>query len=222
MTIAKEKRKNVVDKTDLAAVIGSRLKNFRKEADYTLKQLAEMTDLSVPLLSKIENGAVMPSVPALQALAIALRVDVGEFFRGKDESGFVLSRPGNRKIIGQPDLTKVEFLFSEDSGGVPMFMEPAVMTIFKRDEVPARDTYRHEGQEFQYVLEGRIELSLGNKKIRLKAGEAIYWDSTIPHAVNSVDKRPAKTFNVHLVPGRRSGEFQRRLEAGPLNSDNNE
>ena len=104
-----EKRKNVVDKTDLAIVIGTRLKSFRKEAGLTLKQLAEAAELSVPLLSKIENGSIMPSVPALQALAIGLKINVGDFFRNKEDSGFEVSRGKNRGCTPPRMPTKSSF-----------------------------------------------------------------------------------------------------------------
>ena len=209
----REKRKNVVDKTDLAAVIGTRLRNFRKEAGLTLKQLAEVAELSVPLLSKIENGAIMPSVPALQALAVGLRIEAGDFFRNKEESGFVVSQEKDRKAYITPNADEVRFLFDNDEHGLHMFMEPAVMTVAREGEAQGSDAYTHEGQEFAYVLEGKIELSLGNKKIRLNKGDAAYWESTIVHAVKGLDMRSNRTIHVHLVPGRRSGACRKRVEA---------
>ena len=66
----------------------------------------------------------------------------------------------------------------------------------------------YEGQEFMYVLEGRIELFLGEKRYILKKGDAGYWNGSIPHMGFRLGKKPAKTLNVHLIPGMRVGTFE--------------
>jgi quercetin dioxygenase-like cupin family protein len=93
------------------------------------------------------------------------------------------------------------------------------MTVPAGNQARQNKTYTHEGQEFQYVLQGRIELSLGKEKIRLSTGDAAYWESTVPHAVRGLGRGPNRTLHVHLVPGRRSGAYQERLEREALELD---
>jgi len=198
------------NKNDLAMQIGKRLKELRKEADLTLKRLAEETKLSVPLLSRIENGLLMPSIPSLQEIANVLKVEIGYFFRREDEKGFVIRRKGERKISnsktgakkGRP-VYKAELLAE---GMQNPFMEPAVVTLIGKEEEIECTT--HAGQEFCYILDGKVKLTLGNKTYVLEKGDSAYWNGSVPHMGVSLSKKPAKTLNVHMIPGSRVGSFE--------------
>ena len=87
------------------------------------------------------------------------------------------------------------------------FMEPAIVTLMGKDQDKEVELATHAGQESMYVIEGRIELTLGEKKYTLKKGDAAYWNGSVPHKGISLSKNPAKTLNVHLVPGKRTGTF---------------
>jgi len=198
------------NKNDLATQIGKKLKELRKELDLTLKRLAEETKLSVPLLSRIENGIVMPSIPTLQEIANVLKVDVGYFFKKEDEKGYVIRRQGERKISYAKKGAKrrkavyITELLAE--GMDNPFMEPAIVTLIGKEEDTKLST--HVGQEFFYVLEGEMELTLGAKKYILGKGDSAYWNGSVPHKGVSLSKKPAKTLNVHMIPGSRVGTFE--------------
>jgi len=89
-------------------------------------------------------------------------------------------------------------------------MEPALIALKGKDQEEESEIATHEGQEFMYVLEGRMELTLGSKKYILKKGDAAYWNGTVPHKGISLTKKRNRTLNVHLVPGKRTGTFQTR------------
>ena len=192
------------NKDDLARRIGVRVKGLRKGSGLTQKRLAEATGLSSGLLSRIENGLAMPSIPTLESIANCLRVAIGDFFK-EGEKRYVVSRQGKRRVIKSKRGYVVEFL---NEGMKNAFMEPAIVTT-KREEVgePVRMSV-HGGQEFVYVLEGIVALTLGEKKIRLKKGDVAYFDGDIPHKGVSVGKKSARTLNVHLIPGQQVGTFE--------------
>lgn len=192
-------------KDELSRRIGIKLKEIRKEAGLTLKQLADATELSPALLSRVENGQAMPSVPTLQIIADTLKVDVGYFFKVEEGRGYVISREGSRKSIDSGKGYTVELIVE---GMENPFMEPAIVTLKEKYPEEEVDLAVHDGQEFMYVLEGRMELILGEKKYILKKGDAGYWNGSIPHMGFSLSKRPANTLNVHLIPGRRAGTFK--------------
>jgi len=192
-------------KDELSRRIGIKLKEIRKEAGLTLKQLADATELSPALLSRVENGQAMPSVPTLQIIADTLKVDVGYFFKVEEGRGYVISREGSRKSIDSGKGYTVELIVE---GMENPFMEPAIVTLKEKYSEKEVDLAVHDGQEFMYVLEGRMELILGEKKYILKKGDAGYWNGSIPHMGFSLSKRPANTLNVHLIPGRRAGTFK--------------
>ncbi len=194
----KESRNN---KEDLTRRIGNRLKELRKESDLTLKQLAEASSLSPALLSRVENGHAMPSITTLQMISITLKQDISEFFKDDENLRYVISRQGDRRSTITDRGYEVEYL---SVGMENPFMEPAIV---KMNEKEVEDI-SHGGQEFAYVLEGKMELTLGNKKFILKKGDAAYFDGDIPHKGISLSKKPAKTLNIHLIPGRRVGTFE--------------
>jgi quercetin dioxygenase-like cupin family protein len=85
-------------------------------------------------------------------------------------------------------------------------MEAAVVNMVgEQGEVEPRV---HEGQEFMFVLEGRIKLTLGSRVFDLEKGHAAYWNADIPHKAVRIGKKTARSLHVYLVPGRWSGLFQ--------------
>ncbi len=80
-------------------------------------------------------------------------------------------------------------------------MVPMILKIEKRDR--EKSPPAHGGQEFLYILEGKILVVLGEDKIILNKGDALYFDANIPHVGTSLHKNPAKVLVVHMVPGRR-------------------
>jgi transcriptional regulator with XRE-family HTH domain len=199
------------EKDDLARKIGSKLKQLRKRSGLTLKNIAGTTELSSALLSRIENGLAMPSIQTLQVIANTMKVNLGYFFEKEEkERGYVISRQGTRKVSYSERGSKGKIAYEVELLGEGMenpFMEPIVATLVARNDQDL-EGISHGGQELLFVLEGKMELTLGEKKFILKKGDAAYYDGDIPHKGISLGKRLARTLNVHLIPGRRVGTFE--------------
>ena len=193
------------NKDDLAMMIGTRLRELRQEVGLTLEKLAIATDLSPAFLSRLENGRSIPSIPTLQSIADALSVNIGFFFRDSDRQQYKISYQGKRNKIVTEKGYEIEIL---NEGMANPFMEPAIVTNKAEENESEIEVTVHEGQEFMYVIEGSMQLVLGNKKYALKAGDAAYWNGSIPHKGISVGKRPARTLNVHLIPGKHEETFE--------------
>jgi transcriptional regulator with XRE-family HTH domain len=201
-------RKGVMNnKEELTIRIGKRLKVLRKESNLTLKQLAEATNLSPALLSRIENGHAMPSILTLQMISNALKSDISECFKGDENLRYVISRKSDRRSSASERGYEVEY---PAAGMHNPFMEPAIVRMKGKDQEKEVKEISHGGQEFVYVIEGTVEMTLGNKKFILKKGDTVYFDGEIPHKGISLSKKPARSLNVHLIPGRRVGTFEDR------------
>ena len=201
----KYERDSKEHKDNLARRIGSRLKELRKGIGLSMKQLTEETKLSAALFSRIENGLVMPSISTLQLISNFFKVDIGYFFRQGEEKGYVITRSGNRRVVqSKRGPYQIELLAE---GMENPFMEPCIVTEHAgpHEDFPLA---RHDGQEFVYVLEGKLELTLGEKKFTLNKGDVAYFIGEIPHGGKSLSKKPARTINVHLIPGTRIGSFE--------------
>ena len=193
------------NKHDLAKKIGIRLKELRQDVGLTLEKLAAATDLSSAFLSRIENGLSIPSIPTLQSIADALNVSIGFFFRDGDQHQYKITYHGARKKFVTEKGYEIEIL---NEGMANPFMEPAIVTNMRKDDELEVELSVHEGQEFMYVIEGKMELILGGKKYSLKKGDAAYWNGSIPHKGISVGKKLARTLNVHLIPGKHTETFE--------------
>jgi transcriptional regulator with XRE-family HTH domain len=194
------------DKNDLSKRIGGKLKGLRKSMGLSMKQLAEGTGLSTALFSRIENGLIIPSIPTLQRISDFLKVDIGSFFDRDEKKGYVISRPGERKVEEQTGNSKNKTVYRAEllaEGMDNIFMEPTIVTVLGKDS--DIDASSHVGQEFTYVLEGKVQLTLGSKKFILKKGDAAYYNSSIPHKGTIMEDKAATVLNVHLVPGKRTG-----------------
>ncbi len=156
-------------KDSLAGRIGSRLKTLRKQRGLTLIEIARQVQLSPSFLSRIENGRTMPSIQTLQLIADTLKIDIGFFFQQQHGKGYVVSRAGSRRII-PADNGKFEgdpaarILYDTEplvEGMENPFMVPLILRITKRDTDDEIKPLPHGGQEFLYVLEGKIIAILG-------------------------------------------------------------
>ena len=196
-------------KIDLSKKIGTRLKDLRKSMGLSMKQLADETGLSTALFSRIENGLVIPSIPTLQMIADVLKVDIGYFFEKEEEKGFIISREGERRIVKVRKWAKNKVPYEVEllaEGMENIFMEPVIVTLLGKDiKVEA---ISHQGQDFSYVIEGILELTLGTNKYVLKKGDSAYYNASMPHKAISVSKKPAKILNVHFIPGKRAGTLE--------------
>lgn len=194
-------------KSELTIRIGKRLRQIRQDHGLNLKQLAEATGLSSSFLSRIENGNTIPSISTLQIIADRLSVDVGYIFKSDKDDGFILSREGSRKIRhaergSKGDVTYEVELLAE--GFKNPYMEPIVATIVARDH-ERLETVQHGGQELLFVLDGKIKMTVGKEDFIMRKGDAVYYDGDLPHKATSLSKKPARTLNVHFIPGQRVG-----------------
>ena len=197
------------NKDALAGRIGKNLKALRQGLGLSQKNLAAASGLSPTLISRIEGGLVMPSIATLQEIADSLKVDIGYFFKGEETKSYVITRKGSRKISYAKRGPKGKVTYGLEllaEGMENPFMEPCIVTEYAR---PGEEFQfaKHDGQEFIYVLEGKLELTLGEKKFMLNPGDAAYFLCEIPHGGRSLGKRAARTLNVHLIPGSRIGTF---------------
>jgi len=194
------------NKQDLAKRIGQRVKEIRKDYELSLKKLAANTGLSISLISRVENGLAMPSIPTLQTIAKSLKVGIEHFFKTDSPKQFIISPQAKlRTIVSGKGYKNIELLIE---GMEIAFMEPTIVTNEDKDQENDIKIMAHDGQEFMYVLEGKIELTLGENKYIMKKGDAAYWNAHIPHRGLSLSKKPARSLNVSFSPGKRVNSWE--------------
>jgi len=163
--------------------IANRIKELREILDISIEDMAQSLGLPVADYTAYEDASKDIPISALYTIASKLGVEMTELLTGeaprmathslvRDGEGISIDRyPGYR-------FWDLSYNFQH------RVMEPLLVKIDPSD-TPSLVT--HNGQEFNYVLEGRIEVTVGSRTMLLSAGDCIYFDPTIPHGQRAVD-----------------------------------
>jgi len=173
--------------------IGLKIKKLRLKNDLTLEELASRSELTKGFLSQVERNLTSPSIATLNDILEALGTTLGEFFKEdkeeknvfKTEDFFVDEREGYTVNWIVPNSQKNE-------------MEPVLIEL-----EPGKETFEvqpHSGEEFGYVLEGRIILVNGEKEHVVKKGETFYLNGKNFHYLKNDKKTAAKFIWVSTPP----------------------
>ena len=175
--------------------IGEKIKRLREDKALSLEEVSKLTGISSSVLSQIENHMISPPLGTLIKLAKALEVKLGHFFEVESEEPFCLVRKDERKVTSRFASTEgVSYGYSYESLGYAKKdrkMEPFIVTLTP-PEVPQVDPNQHTGEEFIFVLEGEVQVTLGDHTDILYPGDSIYYNSNIPHVVACHGDKPAK------------------------------
>jgi len=179
--------------------VGEKIKQLREKKGLSLKEVADATGFSTALLSQMESHLVSPSLGSIIKLAKALEVRVGDFFGETQGEPFAIVRKDERKTVSRfASKEGVSYGYSYESLGFEKKdrrMEPFIVTL-EPATLKTSKTSAHEGEEFIFVLEGEMEVILGNHTDILYPGDSIYYDSNIPHRVQCHQDKVARILAV--------------------------
>jgi len=166
---------------EMTESIAKKIKEIRLKQGVTLHDLSKRTVLSKGLLSKIENGRTIPSLPVFISLAKALNTSPKEFFEGSTfpggkrylhlkKSGYFPSQKEDRAGFDY------RFIFSQ------MLPQSRIQTylLTLRPKSESKTTIT-DGFEFKYILHGRCDYHIGDEVLKLEQGDSLYFDASIPH-----------------------------------------
>ncbi|MGA7292713.1 MAG: cupin domain-containing protein [Terriglobales bacterium] len=164
--------------------IARRLAKLRHKLDLTLAGVASQTGLSVSFLSSLERGSSTASIATLQKLARLYRTNVLSFFGNEDNSGRLV-RARDRKVLKPNAGVEMDLLASGSK-----MMEPHLFRI--GPGAGSGGSYSHEGEEFIFVLEGKVEVWLDEvERYVLHPGDSLYFESTQAHRWRNLSKKEA-------------------------------
>jgi mannose-6-phosphate isomerase-like protein (cupin superfamily) len=179
--------------------VGEKIKLLREKKKLSLSDLADKSGFSSAVLSQIENHMISPPLGTIIKLAKALEVEPGYFFKEKPKSPYVIVRKDERLSVSRvASKDGVSYGYSYESLGADKKgrkMEPFIVTL-DPNPVKKGSQSTHDGEEFIFVLEGEMEVTLGDHSDVLGFGDSIYYDSTIPHRVAAHGDAPAKILAV--------------------------
>ncbi len=157
--------------------LGPRIRALRQARKVTLRELAEEAGVTESFLSQVEREVTSPSIASVQRIARALDLGIAELFADDQPLGRVVRREDRRRI-SYPGLNATdEFLTAGRDGRLQV-----ILTTLEPGGGTGDEAYTHESdEEVVIVLEGRLELWVGDEHHVLDAGDSITHSSRQPH-----------------------------------------
>jgi transcriptional regulator with XRE-family HTH domain len=181
--------------------VGPRIRVLRLRKKLGLVQLAAHTGLSTAMLSKIERGQMFPTLPTLVRIAMVFGVGLDHFFTADKEKPLVavVRKKERLRLPSPPGEEPPAYLFESLDYPVADRRMEAFYADFPAGAPPA-PTHSHGSAEFIYVLSGRLAVDVDGEVTLLDAGDAMYFDSSVPHSYRR-DGTGACTALVVTTPG---------------------
>ena len=172
--------------------VGKKIKKARTSKKFSLDQVANETGFSTEYLKEVESGKTIPPVGALLQIARALEIDSGSLF--KEPESKMKSR-----IKAHTKRTD-NYAYTTLTPGAENKHLKAFRVLIEAQQDHKSVDYHHEGEEFVYVLAGKIEVAVGEHINSLEQGDSLHFNSGIRHKLRSVSDETAELVVVIYTP----------------------
>ena len=164
--------------------IGARIRNIREKKGLSLQELSNLTGFEQNFLSDIESNQVQPQLGTLIKLSKALDSAFGRLVSGVGDRLFSITRKNEARTVsrssahdGKQHLYAYKSLAPDVKG---RHMEALIVQL---EQAQVKDISVHDGEEFIFVLNGVVELHIGEESFDLEPGDSVYYLSTTPHFI---------------------------------------
>lgn len=169
--------------------MGMRLADLREIKGFSQEQMAENLKMPIDEYVAYENGERDFSFSFMYNVASMFEVDVFNLLSGNTPNltDCAVVRKGHEFFIkkeGSYDYKHLAYTF-KDKKGEPFF----VVSMSGQEE---EEAHTHEGQEFNFILSGSMEFTIGGIKYELNKGDSVYFNSGIPHKMRALGDKPVK------------------------------
>ena len=193
--------------------IGGHLKVLRAARGMTLERLAEATGLTKSYLSKIQNSRKLPPIATLSRIANALGTGIGSFFGDileAREGASVVRRDERLPVVRGGTAFGYDYV-SLAHQRLSKSMEPFVFTF--PSKIDTHVFFDHGGEEFVFILSGKVIFQVGDERWTLEEGDSIYFDAAIPHRGWSIGRDAKALVVVHHAAERAAAAPRKRATA---------
>ena len=191
---------SVVDNEKLVEV-AKRIREMREISGFSVEEMAEKTEVSVTEYKAYENGTEDFPFTFIHKCALAFGLGITDILEGESarlKSYTVTRRGGGRQTAEEEGISIVNV--------APMFKnkiaEPYFCKYDYKESLQNKPIHltKHAGQEFDFVLSGKMKIQIGNNFEELAAGDSIYYNSSTPHGMIAIDGADCK-FIAIILPG---------------------
>lgn len=190
-----------VERSIAAYTLGEKLRKLRLKKKISLVDLGKHTGLSPSMLSQLENGKLIPTLPTLTRIAMVFDVGLEHFFSDRSKQKlFAVVRASERmrfpERAGTPDPA---YFFECLAFSAQEKAMQAYLATFNAREKSSQEHF-HDGSEFVYVIEGELGIFMHGEEHALAAGDSVYFDSSEPHSYRGLNEKNATAVVVTMAP----------------------
>jgi transcriptional regulator with XRE-family HTH domain len=157
--------------------LGETIRRTRESRGQSLKVLAQATGLTQSFLSQVENDHTSPSVASLRKIAEALGASIATFFAGGTPNGRLVRREARAVLVHPQRRWKDSLLTASLTGKLQV-----IFTEIEPGGGSGDEAYTHQSdEECVVVLKGRLEFWVGEEVYQMRAGDALTFESRVPH-----------------------------------------
>lgn len=184
----------------LSEQIGPRIRNARKSRGLTLEALAREAGFTKSYLSKIENARKVPPIASLARICRSLDTKMVDLLDESAPENDARRRYSVVRASERQTVIRGQSVFGYDYKSLvhrlpTQHMEPFLFTFPER--IGEEVSFEHEGEEFVFVLSGRVRFFLDGEELILGPGDALYFDSTVRHRGEAVDGEAKALIVIH-------------------------
>lgn len=175
--------------------IGEKLLNLRKKNHLTQEELANRCELTKGYISQIERNLTSPSISTLQDMLECLGTSLNNFFKNDDNEQIVFYRDDMFEQSDEEKKINITWLITNAQKNN---MEPILIDLDIDGQYG--DDNPHEGEEFGYVIKGKVEIKFGHRFIKAKKGDAFYYKSKELHGIYNIAKSKSSILLISTPP----------------------
>ncbi len=165
---------------------GALVRQLREARNWTQTELAHSTGQTPDFITQVETEQLSPPVGFILRMAQAMEVDPGTFLN-KEEQAAIKDRRAKAYHQRTQNYSYTTLTPEAEKNHLRAFMITIEPHLAHKPVA-----YKHEGEEFIFVMAGDLEFTLGSKVHQLKAGESIHFNSDIPHKLKSLSNDPTQ------------------------------
>ena len=173
--------------------IGAKIRNLRNQNGLTQEELADRTELTKGFISQLERGLTAPSVSTLSDIVECLGTNLSDFFYEEDDIQIVF--PKEDCFEKEDENASIKWLVVTAQS---RSIEPILVELKPKQSLP--EDKPHDGEEFGYVLEGKIKIHYGDKTYVAEAGDSFIYPANRRHRISSMSKTVSKFVWISTPP----------------------
>ena len=200
--LAAESSEDTIRRVLSSYELGGKLRQLRMRKKIALADLGRHTGLSASMLSQLENGKLVPTLPTLARIAMVFDVGLDHFFGSKRRKGlFSVVRAGERiQFPDRSDSPKPSFFFECLAFSIQDKSIQAYLAEFPKRAPEEVSEHIHDGAEFVHLLEGSLVIHYEDEEHTFRPGDSVYFDSSEPHSYRGTSRTPAKAIVITTPP----------------------